>query len=138
MTDFTLDPRLEADTTQLGKLALSRVLLMKDARFPWLILVPERPDMVEIFDLSQDDRAMLLAEACALGNKLKAGLGATKINIANLGNAVAQLHVHVIARFDGDAAWPGPVWNSGKPDLRTPEAQVTEAAAMRRLLGLSG
>ncbi len=137
MTDFILDPRLEADTTQIGRLALSRVLLNKDARFPWIILVPERPDMVEIFDLSQDDRAMLLAEACAMGTKLKDGLGATKINIANLGNAVAQLHVHVVARFDGDAAWPGPIWNSGKPEPRTPDAQKAEAEAMRKLLGLN-
>lgn len=136
MSEFILDPRLAKDTTPLGKLALSRVLLMKDGRFPWLILVPERAGMVEIFDLSTDDREMLLAEACAMGTKLKDGLGATKINIANLGNSVAQLHVHVIARFSQDAAWPNPVWNSGQADIRTAEAQEREAAKMKKMLGL--
>ena len=110
---FALDPRLEADTIGLGDMALSRVLLMNDRRFPWLILVPRRAGLVEITDLTPLERRALFEEAALAADRLKLLTGAKKINIAALGNVVAQLHVHVIARFAADAAWPNPVWGVG-------------------------
>ncbi len=111
---FVLDSRLAADTFLVGDLPLCRVLLMNDSRFPWLILVPRRAGLTEIHDLPVADRALLIEEAARTGETLKDLAGAQKINTAALGNMVAQLHVHVIARFAGDAAWPGPVWGVGK------------------------
>jgi diadenosine tetraphosphate (Ap4A) HIT family hydrolase len=113
MTSFQLDPRLEADTIPLGRLALSRVLLMNDARYPWLILVPELPDLAEIIDLSEDSRITLMGEISAVSGALKALYAPDKLNVGALGNRVRQLHVHVLARFTSDAAWPGPVWGVG-------------------------
>jgi len=110
---FTLDPRLEADTILLGDMALSRVLLMNDSRFPWLILVPRREGLVEITDMTPFERRALFEEAALAADRLKLLTGAKKINIATLGNVVAQLHVHVIARFEDDAVWPNPVWGAG-------------------------
>jgi len=112
-TPFTLDPRLSADTVPLVDLALCRVLLMNDARFPWLILVPSRPDLCEITDLDPAARLVLWDEISRASDLLRAASAPTKINIGALGNIVRQLHVHVVARFDGDAAGPGPVWGAG-------------------------
>lgn len=113
---FNLDPRLEADTIALGRLSLSRVLLMNDARYPWLILVPERPDLAEIVDLSARDRATLMEEIAAVSEALKGTFQPDKLNVGALGNRVRQLHVHVLARFQSDAAWPGPVWGIGEAE----------------------
>jgi diadenosine tetraphosphate (Ap4A) HIT family hydrolase len=114
MTSFVLDPRLDADTIPLGRLALSRVLLMNDARFPWLILVPERADLAEVIDLPDDERMLLMREISAASEALKAVFQPDKLNIGALGNRVRQLHVHVLARFASDVAWPGPVWGVGQ------------------------
>jgi len=127
---FALDPRLAADTHTVGDLELSRVLLMNDARFPWLILVPRRAGMRELIDLAAGDQTILLGEinrcACALREMDKPD----KLNIAALGNVVAQLHVHVIARTMRDAAWPRPVWGIG-------ERVAYDADTLRlRLLGV--
>ena len=110
---FTLDPRLAADTAPVAALALSDLLLMEDARFPWLIMVPRRFGMSELIDLDQMDRAMLFDEIVKVSGALKAVTACDKLNVAALGNQVRQLHVHVIARFVGDPAWAGPVWGSG-------------------------
>lgn len=110
MTEFVLHPRLTADTTPVTDWALSRVLLMNDARYAWLVLVPRRHDAVELFDLSESDRRVLIEEIARAGRILKAVSGAMKINVGALGNLVPQLHVHVLARHSGDPAWPGPVW----------------------------
>jgi diadenosine tetraphosphate (Ap4A) HIT family hydrolase len=110
---FELDPRLAADTFLVGQTPLSQVLLMNDARYPWLILVPRRVDITEPFELSEADQAQLWQESMRLGQAMQAHFAADKINIAALGNQVAQLHVHHIARFHVDAAWPGPVWGVG-------------------------
>lgn len=110
MTEFVLHPRLTADTTPVTDWALSRILLMNDARYAWLILVPRRQDAVELFDLSEPDRRVLIEEVARAGRVLKAVSGATKINVGALGNLVPQLHVHVVARQSGDPSWPGPVW----------------------------
>jgi diadenosine tetraphosphate (Ap4A) HIT family hydrolase len=133
---FPLDPRLAADTFLLGDLALCRVLLMNDSRFPWLILVPRRADLSEIFDLAAPERAVLIEEAARAGEKLKALTGADKINIGALGNVVAQLHVHVVARFAGDAAWPGPVWGAGRASPFPPEAAANLVENLTRALEL--
>jgi diadenosine tetraphosphate (Ap4A) HIT family hydrolase len=131
---FALDPRLAADTLEVGELTLCRVLLMNDSRFPWLILVPRRDNLSEIHELSPEERARLIDEAAFAGERLKALTGAKKINTAALGNMVSQLHVHVIARFDDDAAWPGPVWGVGKAAPYTPEEAAARLAALRALV----
>ena len=113
MSDFALHPRLEADTVFAADWDLSRVLLMNDARYPWLILVPRVAGAVEIFDLFHTDRTTLMEEIVRAAQALKAISGAQKINVGALGNLVPQLHVHVVARSAGDAAWPGPVWGQG-------------------------
>ncbi|HWA89575.1 MAG TPA: HIT family protein [Rhizomicrobium sp.] len=110
---FALHPRLDADTVFVADWSLSRVLLMNDARYPWIVLVPRRADAVEIFDLDEADRAVVVEEIARASQGLKAFGGAAKINIGALGNLVPQLHVHVVARKPGDAAWPGPVWGQG-------------------------
>ena len=110
---FALDPRLAGDTRVVGDLALSRVLLMNDARFPWIVLVPRRAGLVEIVDLEAAERATLMEEAVLVSGALRAWPGVEKINLGALGNIVRQLHMHVVGRGAGDAAWPGPVWGSG-------------------------
>jgi diadenosine tetraphosphate (Ap4A) HIT family hydrolase len=114
MTSFVLDPRLDADTIPVGRLALSRVLLMDDARYPWLILVPERPDMAELIDLPDSEHTLLMQEIAIASRALQSLYGPDKLNVGALGNRVRQLHVHVLARFQSDVAWPGPVWGVGE------------------------
>lgn len=113
---FDLDPRLAGDTLVVGELPLCRVLMMKDARFPWLVLVPRRVGLSEVSDLPDDDRAALWREVDQAAAALRSAGPCDKINIGALGNIVRQLHVHVVARVEGDAAWPGPVWGSGKAE----------------------
>lgn len=113
MHGFALHPRLEADTVFVADWGLSRVLLMNDARFPWLVLVPRRANVTELHELAHAERMVLIEEIARAGGKLKALTGAAKINIGALGNVVPQLHVHVVARRAGDGAWPRPVWGRG-------------------------
>ena len=122
MREFDLHPRLAADTVFVADWTLCRVLLMNDARYPWLILVPRRADAVEIFDLGLEDREMLMAEIALASERLKHCSHAAKINIGALGNLVPQLHIHIIARNPGDAAWPGPVWGNGVAQPYAPNA----------------
>lgn len=110
---FTLDPRLAADCIVLGDAPLCRWLLMNDARYPWCILVPRRAGVREIFELEAADRAQLLDESARLGHALMQAFGGDKLNVAALGNVVAQLHIHHVVRHRGDAAWPAPVWGRG-------------------------
>lgn len=110
---FTLHPHLESDTAAVCDLALCTVRLMNDSRFPWLILVPRRDGAREIHRLTADDRRMLIEEISRTAEVLERVSKADKMNVGALGNMVPQLHVHVIARFEGDAAWPGPVWGAG-------------------------
>lgn len=116
MNEFTLDERLDADTFLVAELPLSRVLLMNDARYPWVILVPRHASISEVFELSANDQQQLWHEATQLGEAMKAALGGDKINIASLGNVVSQLHVHVIVRRHSDATWPAPVWGNGSAE----------------------
>ncbi len=107
---FELDQRLQNDTVLICDLALSRVLLMKDSRYPWLILVPRRSGKTEIHQLDTDDRRQLLEESCRVSALMLELFEISKMNVAVLGNIVAQLHMHHIGRCPGDPAWPGPVW----------------------------
>ena len=137
MTGFTLDSRLEAESVALGDFMLSSVRLVRDANYPWLVLVPGHPGLVEIIDLDEPNRARLMEEIAIASRALKEVTGAQKLNIAALGNKVRQLHVHVIARFENDPAWPNPVW--GRAPMRPYEPQALEALAwrLRQALGLS-
>jgi diadenosine tetraphosphate (Ap4A) HIT family hydrolase len=108
-----LHPTLARDTVEVARLPLCRVLLMKDRRFPWLILVPERESAREIHELPAADRAELIEEIARAGEVLERLFRPDKLNVGALGNVVPQLHVHVVARFAADPAWPGPVWGSG-------------------------
>jgi diadenosine tetraphosphate (Ap4A) HIT family hydrolase len=114
---FVLHPRLAADTAMIADWALSRVLLMNDTRFPWIILVPRRAGLSEIFELDENARTHLMAEIARVGENLKAWAstrqGCDKINVGQIGNLVPQLHIHVVARRKVDAAWPGTVWAAG-------------------------
>ncbi len=113
MDGFQLAPRLAADSVFLTDWPLCQLRLMDDARFPWLILVPRRDGLEEWTELSAEDSAVLSAEIAKAGRGLAQMLQPTKINVGALGNIVRQMHVHVIARFETDAAWPGPVWGQG-------------------------
>ena len=111
--EFELHPVLERDTTHVIDLPLCRVLLMEDARFPWLILVPRQHGLREFHDVIEQDAMQLHKEIALTSQSLLDLTGAYKINVAALGNMVPQLHVHVIARNEDDEAWPNPVWQSG-------------------------
>ena len=110
---FSLHPRLEADSFLIGDLALCRVLLMNDARFPWLILVPRRANLRDMMDLAPEDQASLMSEINAASHVLQRLIHPHKLNVAAIGNIVAQLHIHIVAGFEDDAAWPAPVWGHG-------------------------
>jgi diadenosine tetraphosphate (Ap4A) HIT family hydrolase len=110
MAEWTLHPQLLRDTENLGDLPLSRVLVMNDADYPWLILVPRKADITEVIDLDDGEQTQLMRELTLAARALREVTGCHKLNIAAMGNAVPQLHVHVIARFRHDAAWPKPVW----------------------------
>jgi diadenosine tetraphosphate (Ap4A) HIT family hydrolase len=134
MPEFALDPRLEADTLPVADLALSTLRLSKDARFPWLILVPKRLDMGEIIDLDAMDRAVLFDEIVLVSEALRSATRCHKLNVAALGNQVRQLHVHIIARFEDDAAWPRPVWGTGEAVAYEPAARDRLIATLRENL----
>ncbi|HEX2859752.1 MAG TPA: HIT family protein [Alphaproteobacteria bacterium] len=110
MATFTLHPQLAADTLPLLDLPLCKVLLMNDRQYPWLILVPQVRDAREFIDLTPREQQQLWAEMTGVQAVLKEATRAQKLNVAALGNMVPQLHIHIIARFEGDAAWPKPVW----------------------------
>lgn len=116
MSEFALDERLARDSRFLIRIGLCELRLQKDRRWPWLVLVPQRPGMTEVFDLTPLDQTMLTFEMNMVATALKTATGATKINVGALGNIVRQLHVHIIARNEGDAAWPGPVWGHGSAE----------------------
>ncbi|TAM10754.1 MAG: HIT domain-containing protein [Nevskiaceae bacterium] len=132
--NFTLDPRLAADCLVLGDAPLCRWLLMKDARYPWCILVPRQASVHEIFELDAADRTELLEESVLLGQAMMQAFGGGKLNVAALGNVVRQLHVHHVVRHQGDAAWPSPVWGHGAPVPYSPEALATTQQRLHEAL----
>jgi len=112
---FELDPRLAEDTVPIGRLPLCLVRLHLDGRYPWVVLIPERPGVTEIHRLSATDRRALIEESAAVAGAMQQALGADKMHVAALGNQVPQLHLHHIARYAHDDAWPGPVWGAHPP-----------------------
>lgn len=116
MPDFEPDARLVADTYPITELPLCQLRLMDDARFPWLVLVPRRHEVSEVFELDERAQRQLWREATAVGRALLQALEGDKLNIASLGNVVAQLHVHAVVRRREDAAWPAPVWGHGRAE----------------------
>ena len=116
MKDFRLDERLERDSELVTVLGLCQLRLMKDSRWPWLLLVPQRSAVTEIFQLTPLDQTLLTFESNTVAAALKEVTGARKINVGSLGNVVGQLHVHIVARFEGDPNWPGPIWGFGSAE----------------------
>ena len=135
MTAFALDPKLQADTIEITTLPLCLVRLMNDRRFPWVILVPARPGVSELIDLDAADRARLIEEIALVSTVMRDLFRPTKLNVGALGNVVAQLHLHVIARFASDAAWPGPEWGTTPEPYRHDEIDRKLAPLRYRLAG---
>jgi diadenosine tetraphosphate (Ap4A) HIT family hydrolase len=131
---WTLHPQLAQDTVPVGDLPLARVLLANDANYPWLILVPRLPALVELIDLEENAQIQLLSEVASAARAIKNITECDKLNIAALGNQVPQLHVHVIARRRSDAAWPKPIWGTAPPTSYDPRLSDGLIGALRRAL----
>ncbi|MDE2224848.1 MAG: HIT domain-containing protein [Xanthomonadaceae bacterium] len=129
---FQLDARLAADTVFVADWQLCRVLLMDDAQFPWLVLVPRRAGLTELDDLDERERTQLMREVTRAMKMLRGVAECDKLNIGALGNIVRQLHVHLVARREDDAAWPGPVWGHGPAHHYRPDARDKLLDALRR------
>jgi diadenosine tetraphosphate (Ap4A) HIT family hydrolase len=138
MSTFALDPRLAADSLPLSELPLSSLRLMNDARWPWLILVPRVAAARELLDLNESDQAQLLREINRCSQALHRRCTPYKLNIAALGNVVAQLHVHVIARYTDDAAWPAPVWGQGTASPYSPDTLATRISELQAAIDDAG
>jgi diadenosine tetraphosphate (Ap4A) HIT family hydrolase len=128
---WSLHPQLARDTINIGDLPLSRVLVVNDASWPWLLLVPRRLDVGEIIDLDEVEQAQLMTEIARVARALKTVTACTKLNIAALGNIVRQLHVHVVARREDDVAWPRPIWGAA-PALPQDRAELDHFIATLR------
>jgi diadenosine tetraphosphate (Ap4A) HIT family hydrolase len=133
---WSLHPQLKKDTIDIGDLPLSRVLVIRDANYPWLLLVPRRENAVEIIDLDEVAQAQLMTEISRVSRALKEITKCDKLNVAALGNMVPQLHVHVIARRTGDVAWPRPVWGVASPLAHDAEEVQKFISAIRRKIWL--
>ncbi|PWW00384.1 diadenosine tetraphosphate (Ap4A) HIT family hydrolase [Hoeflea marina] len=125
MADFTLHPQLEHDSRLVIKLGLCQLRLIDDSRWPWLILVPQRDGITEIFDMTPLDQTMLTFETGIAAKAMKESSGCLKINFGALGNNVRQFHLHVVGRSEGDHGWPGPVWGQGAAVPWHPDARAT-------------
>jgi diadenosine tetraphosphate (Ap4A) HIT family hydrolase len=133
---WSLHPQLAKDTIDIGDLPLSRVLVIKDANYPWLLLVPRREGAVEIIDLDEVAQAQLMTEIARVSRAVKDITKCDKLNVAALGNMVPQLHVHVIARRTSDVAWPRPVWGAAPPLAHDAEEVQNFISAIRRKIWL--
>ncbi len=132
--DFSLHPTLAADCLPVGQLPLCQLLLMNDARYPWLILVPRLPGLRELFEVPVPERTQLFNEIDQVSQTLLHLFEPDKLNVAALGNQVPQLHLHLIARFHQDAAWPQPIWGRGAPQpYNEAQAQARLQALQQRL-----
>jgi diadenosine tetraphosphate (Ap4A) HIT family hydrolase len=133
---WSLHSQLKKDTIDIGDLPLSKVLVIKDAHYPWLLLVPRRDGAVEIIDLSEVEQAQLMTEISRVSHALKEITKCDKLNVAALGNLVPQLHVHIIARRATDVAWPRPVWGVMPPLAHDAEEVQNFINALRRKIWL--
>lgn len=128
---FTLHPRLQQDSIDLGAFTLCRLLLMNDNQYPWFVLVPQLPELKELYELSEANQQVFMTESSRLSRALVKIYSPDKLNIAALGNIVPQLHIHHIVRFAADPAWPAPVW--GKfPARPYAEVQIADIVSMLR------
>ncbi|MGD9889367.1 MAG: HIT domain-containing protein [Halothiobacillaceae bacterium] len=134
MPTFELHPHLAADTIDLGELALCRILLMNDANYPWLILVPQRPNLREIYELDTEAQIQLIHESSHVARCMSTLFKADKINIAALGNMVPQLHIHHIARTTNDPAWPAPVFGVHPARPYSQQALAEQQTTLQALL----
>jgi len=132
---FAVHPQLAADTVLVATLALSEVLLMDEPAWPWLVLVPRRADLRELVDLPAADRAELMEEIARASTVLQGLFAPDKLNVGALGNMVPQLHVHVIARRIGDAAWPNPVWGAKARERHAPADLDLQVRQLREAFG---
>lgn len=131
---FKLHERLDNDCLLVGQFDLSLLLISHDANYPWLILVPKRENITEIFQLEPEDRQQLLHESCVLSQAMTELFAPDKLNIAALGNMVSQLHVHHIARYQSDPAWPNPIWGAVSPDAYDPDMLSARCENLRQRL----
>ena len=134
MSEVSIDSRLTEGAVHVGDLALSRVFFVDNALFPWVVLVPLRPALVELLDLTAQERHQLMDEVATVSTAFRQLFAPDKLNVATLGNQVSQLHVHVIARFRTDSAWPDPVWGRGSAPYE-PGVLAAHSHALRQLLG---
>lgn len=130
---FSLHPTLANDCFILGNFPLSQLLMMNDNQYPWFILVPQRDNIKEVYQLSEEDQQQLNKESCHLAKVLADAFKADKINVAALGNVVPQLHIHHIVRHTLDSAWPMPVWGQHAPIPYTNQEQRIDH--VRNVLG---
>lgn len=128
---FAPDPRIQRDSLALGHLPLCQIRLQKNALFPWLVLLPQRPNVSEIIDLTPADQQQLWQEVASLSHILTSLYTPDKLNLAALGNIVPQLHLHLIARFSTDSAWPHPVWGKAHADY-TPDQLASTAGGLKK------
>jgi diadenosine tetraphosphate (Ap4A) HIT family hydrolase len=131
---FEIDARLEAITHPVVWLGLCELRLVNERRWPWLVLVPQRPGIEEMHELTPLDQAMLAFEMNAVAQMLKAETGCDRVNIAMLGNRVPQLHVHLVSRSRGDSAWPAPVFDTDPREPRGPDELRRLAERFRRAI----
>ena len=134
---FQLHPTLANDTSLICSLDVCDVLLMDDSRYPWLILVPRVDDLRELHEVAPDTATVLWREIRQCALLLEQHTGAFKMNVAALGNMVPQLHIHIIARFESDPTWPGPVWGVGEPQPYSPTERTKFSAAFNALVTTS-
>ncbi|HET9717543.1 MAG TPA: HIT family protein [Pseudolabrys sp.] len=135
MPHWSLHQKLAEETVGIGDLALCRVLLADDANYPWLVLVPRLPGLIELIDLDDNAQSQLLNEINLAAHALRSIVQCDKLNIAALGNQVSQLHVHVIGRRHNDAAWPKPVWGVNPPLAYGEREKESLLSALRERLG---
>jgi len=128
---FQLHERLQQDCIAIGRFSLCQLLMMNDSQFPWFILVPERQDIKEIYQLTVADRQLLTEESCFLAENMAVLFNADKMNVAAIGNMVPQLHIHHIVRYQTDKAWPAPVWGKFATQAYT-ELQIADLIAKVR------
>lgn len=133
---YHLHPTLAADTVHLGQLTLCDVLLMNNSNYTWLILVPRRADIKEIYELSEKDQHLMLKEMNHVAAQLATYTKAHKINMAAIGNQVEQLHLHIVARHRYDALWPKPIWGNTTPNPYSLQQQQELMLDLRALLAL--
>ncbi len=134
MSAFELHARLAEDSVPVGRFPLCLVRLIRDARYPWLVLIPHRASIREIHALEPADQQRLMGEIAAVGARLETLFAADKINVAALGNMVPQLHVHVVARSTDDAAWPGAIWGAHPALPYAPEALAERVRSIQAAL----